>query len=316
MIATIHASTADASAHAGAMLPQMPATTAKRRKRIAWLPIVFIVPAIALVIAVSIYPVADAIVLSVHATRYAEKLNFVGAQNFIELLRDPSVWEDATNSLIYTLGSLLLVVPYALGIALLLNRPMPMRGLLRTLAILPWVFSQTVTALLWGWLLNADFGPVMYAVQELSGVRAAILASPGGAMAALVGVNVWSSYPKAALLFLAALQTIPADLYEAMRMDGAGKIALFRHITLPMILPTMVVVLIQLTLLYFNMVTLLYVLTGGGPVGSTETLALRVLKMSFENWDLGRGAALGLILTFINFALSVFYIRALKGPQR
>jgi multiple sugar transport system permease protein len=191
-----------------------------------------------------------------------------------------------------------------------------MRGLLRTLAILPWVFSQTVTALLWSWLLNADFGPVTYAVQEVLGAQTAILASPGGAMAALVGINVWSSYPMAALLFLAALQTIPADLYEAMRMDGAGRVALFRHITLPMIKPTLVVVLIQLTLLYFNMVTLIYVLTGGGPVGSTETLALRVLKMSFENWDLGRGAALGLVLTFVNFALSVFYIRALKGPTQ
>jgi len=76
------------------------------------------------------------------------------------------------------------------------------------------------------------------------------------------------------------------------------------------------VILIQLTLLYFNMVTLIYVLTGGGPVGSTQTLALRVLKMSFENWDLGRGAALGLVLTFINLALSLFYVRALRAPQR
>jgi ABC-type sugar transport system permease subunit len=101
-----------------------------------------------------------------------------------------------------------------------------------------------------------------------------------------------------------------------MRMDGAGRVSLFRYITLPMIKPTLVVVLIQLTLLYFNMVTLIYVLTGGGPVGATQTLALRVLKMSFENWDLGKGAALGLILTFVNLALSLFYVRALRNPLR
>jgi multiple sugar transport system permease protein len=294
--------------------PSVVATRSRQRR--SWLPLAFIVPATGLVIAVSIYPVFDAVLLSVHATRYAQKLNFVGLDNYIALLRDHTVWDDALTAVIYTVGSLALVIPYALGIALLLNRPMRFRGVVRTLAILPWVFSQTVTALLWGWLLNPEFGPITYASQQLTGAPAALLASPTGAMAALVGVNVWSSYPMAALLFLAALQTIPADLYEAMRMDGAGPVALFRYITVPMIMPTLVVILIQLTLLYFNMVTLVYVLTGGGPVGSTQTLALRVLKMSFENWDLGRGAALGLVLTFVNLALSLFYVRALRSPLR
>jgi multiple sugar transport system permease protein len=293
-----------------------PVAPIRTRRRRSWLPLAFILPATALVIAVSIYPVFDAVLLSLYATRYAEKLNFVGLANYVSLLGDSSIWDDALTAVIYTAGSLVLVIPYALGIALLLNRPMRFRGVVRTLAILPWVFSQTVTALLWGWLLNPEFGPITYASQQLTGAPAALLASPTGAMAALIGVNVWSSYPMAALLFLAAIQTIPSDLYEAMRMDGAGPVALFRHITVPMIMPTLVVVLIQLTLLYFNMVTLVYVLTGGGPVGSTQTLALRVLKMSFENWDLGKGAALGLVLTFINLALSLFYVNALRSPQR
>jgi len=293
-----------------------PVAPIRTRRQRSWLPLAFILPATALVIAVSIYPVFDAILLSLYATRYAEKLNFVGLANYIAIFRDASIWDDALTAVIYTAGSLALVIPYALGIALLLNRPMRFRGVVRTLAILPWVFSQTVTALLWGWLLNPEFGPITYASQQLTGAPAALLASPTGAMAALIGVNVWSSYPMAALLFLAAIQTIPSDLYEAMRMDGAGPVALFRHITVPMIMPTLVVVLIQLTLLYFNMVTLVYVLTGGGPVGSTQTLALRVLKLSFENWDLGRGAALGLVLTFINLALSLFYVNALRSPHR
>jgi ABC-type sugar transport system permease subunit len=297
--------------------PTMPPLAPPRRaKRRSWLPFVFIVPATALVVLVSIYPVLDAVLLSVHATRYAQKLHFVGADNFVALLRDPSIWADAKTAVIYTVGSLVLVIPYSLGLALLLDRPMRFRGVVRTLAILPWVFSQTVTALLWSWLLNPDFGPVTYTLQQLTGTGAALLASPVGAMASLIGVNVWASYPMAALLFLAALQTIPRDLYEAMRMDGGGPLALFRYITLPMIRPTLVVVLIQLTLLYFNMVTLIYVLTGGGPVDATQTLALRVLKMSFESWDLGRGAALGLILTFVNLALSLFYVRALRNPLR
>jgi len=280
-----------------------------------WLTVLFIGPAIVLVLLVSIYPVFDAIALSMYATKYAEKVRFVGLQNYIELLNDPGVWKAGANSLIYTLGSLFVAIPFSLGVALLLNRPSRFQGALRTVAILPWVISQTITALLWGWLLNADFGPVTYGIDATFGARTAILASPTWAMVALIGINIWSSYPQATLLMLAALQTIPKELYEAAHIDGASAMKSFRHITLPLIKPTLLVVVIQLTLLYFNMVTLVYVFTGGGPLGSTETLALRVLKTSFENWNLGHGAALGLIITLINLAFSLLYIRTLRGPK-
>src|SRR5579862_5328663 len=269
------------------------------------LSVLFIGPAIVLVLMVSIYPVFDAVTLSLYATKYAEKLRFVGLQNYADLLADPAIWKAATNSLVYTIGSLAIAIPFSLGVAVLLNRPSRMQGALRTIAILPWVISQTITALLWAWLLNADFGPVTYGVDALFGVRTAVLASPTWAMVALIGINIWSSYPQATLLMLAALQTIPRELYEAAHIDGAGSARSFRHITLPLIRPTLVVVIIQLTLLYFNMVTLVYVFTGGGPLSSTETLALRVLKTSFEDWNLGHGAALGLIITLINLAFSL-----------
>jgi multiple sugar transport system permease protein len=255
------------------------------------------------------------VALSLYATRYAEKLRFVGLQNYADLLRDAGVWKAAGNSFVYTLGSLLVAIPFSLAVALLLNRPSPLQGMLRTIAILPWVISQTITALIWGWLLNADFGPVTYGVEALTGVRTAILASPTWAMVALIGINVWSSYPQATLLMLAALQTIPKELYEAARIDGAGGLTIFRHITMPLVRSTLLVVVIQLTLLYFNMVTLVYVFTGGGPLAATETLALRVLKTSFEDWNLGRGAALGLIITLVNLAFSLLYIRTLRGPK-
>ena len=279
------------------------------------LAVVFIGPAIVLVALVSIYPVFDALSLSLYATKYAEKVRFVGIQNYVELLRDPVIWKAGTNSLVFTLGSLFVVIPFSLAAALLLNRPSRIQGILRTLTILPWVISQTITALLWAWLLNADFGPVTYGIDALTSVRVAILASPVWAMVALIWINVWSSYPQATLLMLAALQTIPRELYEAAHIDGAGATSSFRHITLPLIRSTVMVIVIQLTLLYFNMVTLVYVFTGGGPLASTETLALRVLKTSFEDWNLGHGAALGLIITVINLAFSLLYIRTMRGPK-
>lgn len=283
-----------------------------RARRTTSLPTVFIAPAVVTVFLVSIYPVFDAFVLSLYRTKYAEKLDFVGASNYLALWNDPTIWQSAWNSVVYTGASLALVVPLALGLALLLNARIPMQGAARTVIILPWVVSQTVVALLWAWLLNADFGAVPYAVQGATGTRIAVLASPLGAMAALIVVNVWASYPQATLLLLAAVQTVPKELYEAGRMDGATAWRRFRYITLPLIRPTLLVVLIQLTLLYFNMVTLIFTLTGGGPLNATETLAVRVLKLSFEDWNLGRGAALGLVITAINFLMSAFYVKALR----
>jgi multiple sugar transport system permease protein len=276
----------------------------------------FVGPAVLVVVVVSLYPVVDAVALSLYATRYAEKVRFVGLRNYADLLADPAIWKAGANSLIYTIGSLLVVIPYSLGVALLLNRPSRMQGALRTIAILPWVISQTITALLWAWLINADFGPATYGIEGLTGARVAILASPVWAMAALIWINVWSSYPQATLLMLAALQTIPRELYEAARIDGAASTRIFWHITLPLIRSTMLVIVIQLTLLYFNMVTLVYVFTGGGPLASTETLALRVLKISFEDWNLGHGAALGLIITAINLGFSLLYIRSMRSGKR
>lgn len=288
------------------------AATRPLRRRRTSLPAVFIAPAVVAVFLVSIYPVFDALVLSLYQTKYAQKLNFVGFANYAALFNDPAIWASARNSLVYTAASLLLVLPLSLGLALLLNNRIPMRAAARTVIILPWVVSQTVVALLWAWILNADFGPFGYVVQGVTGTRPAVLASPLGAMAALIVVNVWASYPQATLLLLAAIQTVPGELYEAARMDGASAWKRLRHVTLPLIKPTLLVVLIQLTLLYFNMVTLIFTLTGGGPLGATDTLAVRVLKISFEDWNLGRGAALGLVITAINFLMSALYVKALR----
>lgn len=278
-----------------------------------WLLIAFVSPALILVLLISIYPVIDAAILSVFRTRYAVKEEFVWFANYSALFNDPSVWKAGVNSLIFTLGSLCLALPLALGIALLLNSEVPFRSSIRTIVILPWIVSQTVVAMLWAWLINADFGPLTFLAENFLGQRFALLASPSQAMGTLIVINVWASYPQAALLLLAALQTIPKDLYESAKIDGASAIGSFWYVTLPLLKPTILVILIQLTLLYFNLVTLIFVFTGGGPLQGTETLALRVLKISFENWNLGQGAALGLLITLINLVCSLLYIRVLRG---
>ena len=294
------------------MVEQVPGVGRVRRRQRNWLPALMIAPAILFVLGISAYPIADAIDLSLYRTEFANKVGFIGLANYTRLLADPTIWADAGRSAVYALGSLLVVLPYSMGLALLLEQDVPFRGLFRTLAIVPWIFSQTITALLWGWLLNPDFGMAAYIVQSLSGLHLQALATPWGAMGTVIFANVWASYPMATLLFMAALQTIPGELYEAADVDGATGWKRFWFVTEPLLRPTVLVVVIQLTLQYLNMVTLLYVLTGGGPLGGTETLALRVLKTSFENWDLGAGSALGVLITTANIFLSLIYIRALK----
>lgn len=301
---------------ADASLPAMPVAPriARRRPRRPFnaLAFGFILPAVVIVFLVSIYPVFDAFILSLYKTSYAQKVSFTGLANYLALLDDPTFWNDTVNSLIYTGGSLVLVLPLSLGLAMLLAREFPMRGLVRTVVVLPWVVSQTVVALLWAWLLNGDFGPLTWLFEAATGARPAFLSDPSAAMSSLIVVNVWASYPQATLLLLAAVQTIPHEIYEAAAVDGATGLGALRHVTLPLIRPTLLVVMIQLTLLYFNMVTLIYTLTGGGPIGSTETLAVRVMKTSFEDWNLGQGAALGLIITAINLLISLIYIKTLR----
>lgn len=287
-----------------------------RRISIDPLALAFVGPAVAIVFLVSIYPVFDAAALSVFRTSYAQKVAFVGFGNYTALLADRGFWQSAANALIFTSASLALVVPLSLGLALFLDAKVPLRGLTRTIVVLPWVMSQTVVALLWAWLLNGDFGPLTYAAEQILGHRPAFLSDPTAAMASLVVVNVWASYPQATLLLLAAVQTIPQELYEAAQVDGASAGARLRHVTLPMIKPTLLVVMIQLTLLYFNMVTLIYTLTGGGPLAGTETLAVRVMKTSFEDWNLGRGAALGLIITLVNLLISLVYVKTLRPASK
>jgi multiple sugar transport system permease protein len=189
---------------------------------------VFIAPAIVAVFLISIYPIFDAAVLSLFQTRYAEKVKFIGAANYVALWNDASIWASAGKSLIYTGFSLLLVIPLSLGLAMLLNSRIPLRSTARTFIILPWVVSQTVVALLWAWLLNADFGPIAFTAQALTGTR-----PPFARRSAQWPRSSSSTFGRAIrrrLLLLAAGK--PAAGTAKRRIDGASAWKRFLYVTL------------------------------------------------------------------------------------
>lgn len=271
-------------------------------------PYFLLLPAMLFVFAITIYPIANLFYIAFHSTNYFQVGAFNGGANFASLF-SASGARSFLASAIFVIASDLLTLALALLLAVVMEAPLRGRGLLRTVIMVPWLVSQVVTALLWQALLDANFGPLTQLARGMFGWAVAPLADETGAMTAMVIANVWRSYPFALVLILAAIQSIPSELYEAARLDGASRWAEFRYITLPMVGRTVAVVLILLTFEYFTLVTLPFILTSGGPNEATYVLSLRIWREAFTNYHFGFSAATGVVVFLLNLALSVFYIR-------
>lgn len=272
-------------------------------------------PAIALVFGVSLYPGFVGFTESLYKTEYLRRVRFVGLTNYAAFFTDPRAWANVTNSLTYAAGSLAIVLPLGLVVAALLDQRFRFRGVLRAILILPWVVSQTITAMLWSWLLNPQFGPVPYALSVFVRGPLDVLGNSATAMLGLVLMNVWESYPYVAILALAALQAIPPEVLEAADVDGATPWQRYVWIKLPLIGHALLIATITLSLLYLNMVTLIFVSTGGGPLGATEVLSLRVFQEAFSFWNIGTASASAMIIFVLNLLFSICYIRVIRGDR-
>lgn len=271
-------------------------------------PYLLLLPGFLLVLGITVYPILDLFWISFHSTFYFQVGDFNWGRNYLPLLSSSGMRSFAASA-IFVVASNILTLAIALVLALLLEAPLKSRGIIRTLIIVPWLVSHVVTALIWQAMLDPNFGPLAQMVRTALGLTVAPLADQTGAMVAMVIANVWGSYPFAMILVLAALQSIPQELYEAARIDGATKWDELRKITLPIIMRTMLVVLILLTLQFFTLVTLPFILTAGGPSEATYVLALRVWREAFTNYQVGFSAAVGVVVFLLNFVVSIVYIR-------
>ncbi len=273
----------------------------------------FLSPAILLILFSTAIPIFIAIRTSFCETNYALITGFAGLRHFKSILVSKEGWFNILNSVTYVLSSLILVIPLGVGAAVLLNRKIKFQGLFRTLIVLPWILSQTVSALLWKWLLNSNFGPVVFILHLLTGQQMDFFNTSHIARVTVALTNVWNTFPIVLILTLAALQIIPNELYEAAKVDGSTRRFSFFHITLPLIMPTIATIVLMQSMEYFNMVTLIYVLTSGGPFGATETLSVRAFKEGFEYWHMGLGSAYSVVIFLLNVVFSIVYIRILRG---
>jgi multiple sugar transport system permease protein len=287
-----------------------------RRRRVDLLPYLMVAPALLAIGAFSLLPTLYGVLVSLYRVEFVELLTFVGLRNYAEVLADPRFWNSVRVSFTFTGCSVALTFVGGFGLALLGNQRVRFRSAFRTIALLPWVTSYVVTYLIFRWILNADFGLLNALLVEGFGLpRINWLGDPTLALAALVGVDVWRAAPYAMVLLLAGLQGIPHELYEAAAIDGATRIRSFFAVTLPLMRPTILVLLVLLTIVDFNVVVAMLVLTGGGPGAATEAMSLRMYNEAFTYTRMGPASAIAMIIFAANLVLSGIYIRLLRTER-
>ncbi|MDQ1054443.1 multiple sugar transport system permease protein [Arthrobacter sp. SORGH_AS 212] len=241
---------------------------------------------------------------------------FVGFDNIVDVLQG-NFLQLFQQTMIFTLGTTIL--PFAIGFALALALNTRIRGanLMRGLMLIPWLVPGVVVSFLWMWIFNGNYG-VMNALLAPLGVEPqAWLAQPGTAMWAVIIAKTWQSFPWIMVMLLAGLQTVPRELHEAAEMDGAGTVRRFFAITVPQLKGIIGLVLLLEFIWNFQHFDIIYVLTGGGPAGSTQTFATSVYETAFRGYDLGHAGALGLLWLILLMALVVVYVRfSEKGEER
>ena len=243
---------------------------------------------------------------------------FVGFGNFLAVIGDPFIdfWRVLTNTAVWIVVSLFFQFFLGFLLAGLLKKSFRGREIYSVLVFYTWALSGFAIGLVWSWLFNAQFGLVNHLLNRFGLVETPLgfLAEPGLAMFAVIIANVWYGIPFFGIMLLAALQSVPAELYESAQIDGANAVQRLFRITVPYIAPAIMATTLLRTMWIMNFPDIIYAMTGGGPANSTNILATHMINAVFKRYDYGKGAAMGMIITFILMFCSVFWFS--RGTKR
>jgi multiple sugar transport system permease protein len=276
----------------------------------------YVAPALGVMALVILYPLIYTIILSFFDTPVDRpEIVFTGLDNYAELLTHDLFPLVMRNTVYWTIGSTIAAFAIGLLCALLVNQKLPGMRIISGLLVIPYVIGQVTAAMAWRWLLHSDFGVlnqtlIMWGVIDRP-IR--FLQSPEWVMTALVIVNVWKTFPFCMIMMLAGLQAIPADLYKAAKVDGANAWQRFVEITVPQLMPVIVVTTILSIIGNFNSFTIPWVMTGGGPAHQSEIIITWIYATSFQTLRFGFASAISVVLFLILFAFSFIYVRALTA---
>lgn len=277
-----------------------------------------VLPAVAVISFVIVAPLLISIYYSFTNFSLIEGTHsFIGLANYRRLLADPVFYQSLWNTLVLGISPVIGGFLIGFGQALLLNEAVAARSILRGLTLLPWVIPQVVVSFLFLFMYNSSVGVVNVVLTDLGLTRHFIpwLALPGTAPPAVAIAYVWTEAPFFMLMLLAALQTIPPELIEAARVDGAGWWQRLRHVVLPGIRRIIAISTILMVIWNFNNFTIIWPLTQGGPINATLTFAVWVYRQAFQNFDFGTASTIGVAWLILLLVVTFFYLRVIGGDE-
>ncbi len=298
--------------------PRRGASIESTRARTAiWL----LLPTLIVLVLVAGYPLVRTIYLAFTDATLDQPGQFIGFDNFlfksddgswVGLLSDPTWWDAVWNTVKFSVVSVVLETLLGLAFALVINSKIRGRGLLRTAILVPWAIPTVVSAQMWNWMYQDNLGIISLWARNLGmlGVGESFLSNTHTSLMALVAVDIWKTTPFMALLLLAGLQGIPADMYEAAEVDGANKITQFFRLTLPLLAPALLVALIFRTLDALRVFDMPYVVKGYAP--DTLTMSMYARQQLIDNQALGAGSAVSLLIFLIIMVFTIIYVTSLR----
>lgn len=276
--------------------------------------LLFLSPTLIIFTAFILFPVIFSLFLSFQKwNMFSGDTTFVGFDNYIAMFQSEEFWQVLKNTAIYTIGTVPLNMALSLWVAYVLNKKIIGKKFLRTAFFAPVIISPVAAAVIWRWLYDPNFGLINYFIAFLGIDAINWLNEPTAAMFALIIMGVWKTFGINMVLFSAGLQGIPDSYYEAAELDGAGKWAKFWHITIPMLSPTTFFILIMSMITSFQVFDIVYVLTSGGPMGSTKVLVFYVYEYAFKFFEMGYASAISYILFALLFILTMIQIKFMKS---
>jgi multiple sugar transport system permease protein len=270
----------------------------------------FMLPAAGLLLVFLTYPLGLGVWLGFTDTRIGRPGIFIGWENYASLFQDRVFWTAVEFTIIYTFFATIGKFALGLWLALLLNHQLPFKAFIRSIILVPWIVPTVLSAIAFWWIYDPQFSIISYSLQRLGLIDTYIdfLGVPNHARASLIAANIWRGIPFVAICLLAGLQTISPSLYEAAMIDGASAWQRFWHITLPMLMPILAVVLTFSVLFTFTDFQLVYAITRGGPVNSTHLMATLAFQRAIPGGQLGEGAAIAVaMIPFLVFATCFSY---------
>jgi len=285
----------------------------KRKRRLGYL---IILPAVLILILVLLFPLLYAFYLSLFNVRFFRgkiSFSFVGLNNYLDVLIDRTWWRSFLNTGYFVIFDVTVGIFLGFIGALILNRRLPLKSLWISLVLLPYVLPPIVHALIWKWAFNASYGFINHTLILFGVIEKPIswLTNPNWVLPSLIVANLWQGTAFATIIYLGGMKSIPDELYEAAKIDGAGRIQSVWYITVPLLKPFTQLLLVMKTILTFKLFELVYAVTGGGPAGLTRVVSFEIYRTAFEAYKFGRASAMSYILLGIVSLLVILYRKLL-----